>query len=637
MKIGISVGIILSAGLGIFAASGAEDTLGDRVARFLKRVQANRSQIPLVDMSAAKSDASLQEGPRVVKASEQGVGHRIEPLTLSDLHGKPLTVEAGPGQKALVVVCFSADCPLSAKFAPELARLEKDCAAAQVRMILIDPIKEETPKAIQGFLTRNGLTSPVIPDKEGKLSAVLHAKTTTECFLLDAAHTLVYRGAINDQYGLGYQIDAPRRPYLRDALSAVLKGDLPRISATSAPGCALDEHPASASAATANLTYYNQISRILSQNCVECHRTNGLAPFSLETLADVNEHAGMIKKQVSRGAMPPWFAAPEEAGHPSPWANDSSLSARDKADLLAWMESNRPAGNPAEAPLPRHFPKEWAIGEPDAVFQIPQAITVKAEGVMPYQNVTVPTNFSEDRWVNAYEVLPTDRSVVHHVIVRVTLPGEKGRGRESAEDREGLWAAYVPGNSSRILPEGFAKKLPAGATLHFQIHYTPKGKETQDRLKIGLKFTDQAPRYIVHVSSVAQPRINIPPNDANHVETASRPVPFDMMVTGFMPHMHVRGKSFRYDLTTPDGKSQTLLDVPHYDFNWQLQYRLSKPLLVPRGSVVKITAVYDNSSGNPANPDPNKNVRWGQQTTDEMMLGYVEFFLPNPDVKMASN
>lgn len=631
----ISLGIVSSFGICLLAAAAAEETLGDKFAKFLKRVQTERALAAAVDMTAAKADRSLQEGPSLIKPTELGVGHRLEPMTLADIHGKPVTLEAGQDHKALLLVCFSADCPLSAKFAPELARLEKDCAAQQVRMILVDPIKDETTGAIQGFLTKNGLTSPAVLDKEGKVTAALHARTTTESFLIDPGHTVAYRGAINDQYGLGYQIDAPRHLYLRDALAAVIKGEAPRVAATSAPGCALDEQEVN-SGKPATLTYYNQISRILNQNCVECHRDNGLAPFSLETYADVTEHAGMIKKQIARGAMPPWFAAPTESGHASPWSNDRSLTERDKTELLTWLDSNRPLGNLADAPLPRRFPKDWMIGEPDAVFQIPQAIAVKAEGTMPYQNVTVPTNFSEDRWVNAYEVLPTDRSVVHHVIVRIKIPAAQGKKRD-LEDRDGLWAAYVPGNSSRMFPEGFAKKLPAGAELHFQIHYTPKGKETHDQLKIGLKFAKQPPQYVMHVTSVAQPRINIPPNDANHVEMASRPVPIDLMVTAFMPHMHVRGKSFKFDLTTPDGKAETLLDVPRYDFNWQLQYRLAKPMLIPRGSMVKITAVYDNSSGNPANPDPNKTVRWGEQTTDEMMLGYVEFFMPNPDIKMASN
>ncbi len=469
----------------------------------------------------------------------------------------------------------------------------------------------------------------MVQDKDGAITAALGAKATTETFLIDMAQTVVYRGAINDQYGLGYQLDAPRHPYLREALEAVLKGNAPLVAATTAPGCALDAPKEGAPAKSVAVTYHNQIERILNQNCVECHRADGLGPFSLQSYADVTEHAAMIKKQVTRGVMPPWFASAPESGHLSPWSNDRSLSDRDKADLLAWFDSGRPQGDPADAPLPRQFPKGWAIGEPDVVLQVPQAVAIKAEGTMPYVNVTVPTNLTEDKWVSAYEIVPTDRSVVHHVVVRIIPPG----GQMSKADREGLWAAYVPGNSSRILPEGFAKKLPAGSELHFQIHYTPNGKATQDQVKIGMKFATTPPKYVVHVTSVGNPRINIPPFEANHVETATRPVPIDMMVTAFMPHMHTRGKSFKYELSTPDGKTETLLDVPRYDFNWQLQYRLSKPMFIPRGSTVKITAVYDNSAENHANPDPSKTVRWGEQTTDEMMLGYVEFFLPNTENK----
>jgi peroxiredoxin len=629
----VLLSLTVSLGFGLVAAVAvAEETIGDKFSKWLQRAQTLKSKAAEYDVSAAKADASLQEGPAALKAGDLGVGRRLPSLAGTDLDGKSVNLEAGTGNKALLLAFFSANCPLSAKFAPELARLQKDCVTNHVRMILVDPMKDESAATVRDFLSKNGLSTPVVMDKDGAITAALGAKTTTETFLVDAARTLAYRGAINDQYGLGYQIDAPKHLYLREALDAVLKGNLPMIAATSAPGCALDElkaaHP------TVAVTYHNQIERILNQNCVECHRADGLAPFSLQGYADVLEHAAMIKKQVTRGVMPPWFAAAPESGHASPWSNDRSLSEHDKTDLLAWLNSDRAQGDPAEAPLPRQFPKGWSIGQPDVVFQIPQPVSIKAEGTMPYQNVTVPTNLTEDRWISGYEIIPTDRSVVHHVIVRLIPPGGKPQDRG---EREGFLAAYVPGNSLRLYPEGFAKKLPAGSTLHFQIHYTPRGKQTQDQLKIGLKFATKPPQYVVHITSVANPRINIPPNEANHVETATRPVPVDMMVTAFMPHMHVRGKSFKYELTKLDGSVETLLEVPHYDFNWQLQYRLSRPLFIPRGSIVKITAVYDNSSENHANPDPNKTVRWGEQTTDEMMLGYVEFFTSNTETKMASN
>jgi len=237
--------------------------------------------------------------------------------------------------------------------------------------------------------------------------------------------------------------------------------------------------------------------------------------------------------------------------------------------------------------------------------------------------------------VQGYEIMPTNRSVVHHVIVQVH---EKGKSllRDRAEGAEGYWAAYVPGNTSHVYPEGFARKLPAGATVTFQIHYTPNGKATQDQIKMGLIFAKTPPRYQMQTVAVADRAISIPPGDANHAESTQRPIPYDMNVTALMAHMHVRGKSFKYEITYPDGKTETLLDIPKYDFNWQLRYDYATPKVFPRGSIVKVTAVYDNSAGNAANPDPTKTVKWGPQTSDEMMIGYFETIVPIADVKVAA-
>jgi len=350
----------------------------------------------------------------------------------------------------------------------------------------------------------------------------------------------------------------------------------------------------------------------------------------------VTDRAKTIKRVIEDRTMPPWFAAPVPEGQPNPWANDHSLSARDKADLLTWIAStDRPLGNPTDAPVPLKFSDEWSIGTPDLIVQLKQPYAIKAEGFMPYQTALVETTLAEDRWVQAYEIMPTAREVVHHVIVQVHEKGSRIK-RGGEEGDSGYWAAYVPGNSSRVYPEGFARKLPAGATVSFQIHYTPNGKATEDQLRMGLVFAKEPPRFAMHTAAVAGHRLNIPPGAANHVETATKKVPFDMNVTAFMAHMHVRGKAFRFDFTTPDGKSETLLDIPRYDFNWQLRYDYKQPKLIPRGSTLTITAVYDNSAENKANPDPTKLVKWGPQTYDEMMIGYVEYFTPLAGAKVAA-
>lgn len=581
----------------------------------------------------ASEDPSFKEAPQILKAGGHGVGRMVEDVALTTAEGKELKLSAAAGKNGLVIAFFSASCPISGKLAPETARLEKDLQEQGVGLLLVNAPPVQKKEEAAKFITAHALKSLVGFDAESKLARALAATTTTEVFLLDATRTLFYRGALNDQYGLGYAKDKPARHYLRDAVAAMLADRPADIAATTAPGCALDLPQQAAPATAADITYHRDIARIMQANCVECHHSGGVAPFALDSYDAVIEHAGMIRKQVERGAMPPWFAAPPAAGAHSPWANDRSLAVRDRADLLAWLGSaDRPQGNVAEAPRPRVFPSEWSIGKPDAVIAAARPIAIKAEGTMPYQHVTVTTDFSEDRWVRGYEILPTAREVVHHVIVSVYPKGQKAR-RGGDEGSEGYWAAYVPGNTKQVYPEGFARKLPAGATVSFQIHYTPNGRATEDTMRMGLLFAKEPPKYVVHTSALPNARINIPAGASDHVETAQRKLPADVNAMALMAHMHVRGKAFKFEAVLPDGRTETLLDIPRYDFNWQLRYDYAMPRFLPRGTIIKITAVFDNSAGNPANPDPTKNVRWGQQTYDEMMIGYLEHYIPlNPVV-----
>jgi thiol-disulfide isomerase/thioredoxin/mono/diheme cytochrome c family protein len=573
----------------------------------------------------AAVDVPVRQGPKILKASEVGVGRLLPDASFTDIKGKSGRLSSFKSAPALVIAFTSTSCPLTKKYAPTLARLEKEFGAKGVRFLFVNPTASDSRDSIKTDIRDHGFAGRYVHDRDGKLTAALGAQTTTEVFVLDAARTLIFRGAADDQYGLGYSLDAPRQNYLKDALAAVVAHQAPAIAATAAPGCALDVKPAVSLAK--DITYHNRISRLIQNNCLECHHAGGVAPFGLETYAEVKAHAAMIRKQVERGTMPPWFAAPGKAGEPSHWANDRSLAELDKRDLLAWLTSDKPLGNSADAPLARTFPSRWQIGEPDAVFQLPQPVAVKAEGTMEYQFITVPTSFPEDRWVSAYEIIPTAREVVHHVIVMVHPRGSSPE--DQAEASEGYWAAYVPGNSSRVMPAGFAKKLPAGAIISFQIHYTPNGKATQDQMRLGLKFATQPPEYTVHVLALPQVDLNIPPGEPNHVETAEQKVPYNLNLTAFMAHTHVRGKTFKFDVTYPDGRNETLLDIPRYDFNWQLRYECAETKRIPAGSLMKITATYDNSPGNPANPDPTQTVRWGKQTSDEMMIGYMECYTPN--------
>ena len=620
----------------------AEDTTnaganGGRLGNLLQRFLDRRGKAaPAPDAAGSAVAAPVAQGPRRIKPGDVGVGRQVADFAFATLDGKARRLSDWKSQPGLAIAFTSTTCPVSKRYAPSLARLEKELASRNIALLLVDPFASEKPADIAALMKEHGITAPCVHDAGKAIAQALHAKTTTEVFLLDAKRTLIYRGALDDQYGVSHNLDAPRERYLLDAVSAMLAGKRPLIAATDAPGCELDIPSSAATATGTPVTYHRDVARILQQNCAQCHRDNGIAPFALDDIASVTDRAKTIRRVIEDRAMPPWSAAPIAEGKANPWANDHSLSARDKADLLAWIGSkDRAPGNPADAPAPLKFSSEWSIGKPDLIVQLTQPFSIKAEGFMPYQVAKVETTLADDKWVQAYEIMPTAREVVHHVIVQVHDKGARiKRGGEEGDG--GYWGAYVPGNSGRTYPEGFARKLPAGATISFQIHYTPNGKATQDQLRMGLVFAKEPPRFAMHTAAVANHRLSIPPGEANHVEVHTQTVPCDMPVTALLAHMHVRGKAFKFDITFPDGKSETLLDIPRYDFNWQLRYELKEPRILPRGSTVKTTAIFDNSPGNKANPDPTKTVRWGQQTYDEMMIGYLEYFTPVTGTKVAA-
>ncbi len=569
----------------------------------------------------------LQEAPTPALASEWGVGRWVPDLDIRPESGSrsslsKLTRDA----RAVVIAVTSTSCPVSGRYGPTLAALEKEYASRGVRFIWINPVATDSKASVRQWIREQGAQGPYVRDERGDIAKALGIRSTAEVFVLDAARTVQFRGAVDDQYGLGYSKAAPNQRYLVSALESVLAGNGVETTCTRVSGCALES--AAPVAVSQPVTYHNRISRILQQSCVPCHREGGIAPFALTTPAEVAAHAGMVRKQVTQGVMPPWFAAPPTHG-PSPWLNDRSLPAADKADLLAWMDRGRPEGKAAHAPKVRTYPSDWQLGEPDAIVRLPEPVDVAASGVMPYVNIEVPTDFDSDRWVQGWEIRPSARDVVHHVLVYVLPPGKDGKPQKNRriDGTSNYLAAYAPGYQAVSYPEGWAKFIPAGSTLHFQLHYTPKGKATRDQSALGLKFSKTPPKHEVRVSAIAG-AIDIPPGDPDFKVEGQLPVPESARLMSFMPHMHVRGKAYRYELELPGSAPKTLLDVPRYDFNWQLLYRLSEHIDLPAGSVLKGTARYDNSAGNPANPDPTRRVQWGEQTDEEMMLGYIEYYLP---------
>lgn len=584
---------------------------------------------------SSTSSADLKEGPERLVAGEHRVGQLIPNLEMTDIHGRRFKL-GDLSHRAVVIAFTNTTCPVCKKYSPTLASLEKAFVGRDVGFIYVNPTASDKIEDIEAAVKAHGFAGKYVRDADGQIAMALGAMKTTDAFVLDAKRTLMYRGAVDDQYGFGYSIESPRRHYLRNAMEATLQGEPLDIPATSAPGCPLNLASATPPAGMA-VTYHNRISRLVQNRCLECHRNGGVAPFALTNYQEVSSQSGAILQVIEKGVMPPWFAAAPKEGQTSPFANDCSLSKTEKSDLVAWLKGGMPEGDPSEAPVARVFSTDWQIGKPDQVIQVEKPVQVKADGTMAYQNVFVDTGFTEDKYVKALEVRPTAREVVHHILVFIVDASGKGkRGSRDADDDDeagGFFAAYAPGYDALVFNEGYGKKIPAGARLKFQIHYTPNGTATEDRPMIGMRFLESEPEHLLDVAAVAQHRLAIPPNADNHKVVATQTLPNDATILAYFPHMHLRGKAFKYEAVLPGGETKTLLDIPRYDFNWQLSYRLAEPISLPKGSTLRAVAWYDNSSKNLANPDPNRTVRWGPQTYDEMMIGYVEYHMDNGSMK----
>jgi hypothetical protein len=317
--------------------------------------------------------------------------------------------------------------------------------------------------------------------------------------------------------------------------------------------------------------------------------------------------------------MPPWSADP----HYGKFSNDPSLSQKEIDTIVSWVDAGSPKGEEKDMPPAPKFVEGWTIGKPDVVLAMQEEYSVPADGAVPYLYFTIPTGFKEDKWIQAMEIKPGNRSVVHHVIAFVQEAGATGQG--GAQQGRGQLGGITPNKTGVVFAPGTARLVKAGSNLVFQMHYTTNGEATKDRTSIGLVFAKQPPTRTLITGNALNARFVIPPGESNHEVKSSTTFKEDVHLTSFMPHMHFRGKDFTYTAVYPDGRSEILLSVPKYDFNWQLTYVLEKPVALPKGTRLDCVAHFDNSTRNKFNPDPTKEVRWGDQTWEEMMIGWFSF------------
>jgi peroxiredoxin len=568
-------------------------------------------------------------------AAESRIDRQVENFSLRDYRGKLRSLDEWADAKLVVVAFLGTECPLAKLYAPRLEELHEKFADQGVAFLGIDANRQDSITELAAFARVHGLAFPLLVDAGNEVADKLGALRTPEVFVLDRDRKVRYWGRIDDQYGQGsssgYARPKAQRHDLAAALDELLAAKPVSVPVTEARGCLIGRVPKID--AHGEVTYSNQIARVLEDRCVRCHREGEIGPFPLVAYDEVVGWAEMMREVINEGRMPPWFADP----HYGKFENDARMTDDEKKLFNTWVDNGCPQGDPSDLPKPREWTVGWQIPKPDQViYMSDEPYTVPAEGVVAYQYFTVDPGWNEDKWVQAAEARPDNRAVVHHIIAFVRPPHlQAGQGGRS---QGGLLAGFAPGGGVRLNPPGVATFVPAGSKLVFQMHYTPNGSVQKDRSFVGVTFADpKTVRKQIRGGTPSNHTFAIPPGDPHYKVTSEHRFDEDAELVWLAPHMHLRGSAFRYEAAYPDGTNEILLDVPKYDFNWQIRYLLSEPKLLPKGTVMHCTAYFDNSSDNLANPDPTETVRWGDQTWEEMMIGWFGSVSAHEDLQAAAS
>ena len=557
-------------------------------------------------------------------AAEPQLGQKLESFQLQDFRGKKHALDDYRDSKLVVLAFLGTECPLAKRYGARLGKLADEYEPRGVSFIGLNANVQDSVAEMAAFARDHDILFPLLKDLSNQVADTVGAERTPTVCVLDDQRIIRYWGRVDDQYGVGYVREEPQRHDLQAAIEELLAGKEVSVPVTAAVGCQIgrikDPQP------NAAVTYSNQIARILQNRCVECHRDGEIAPFALDDYEEVVGWAEMIQEVVHERRMPPWHAS-DESG---PFENGRRLTVEEKALIKAWVDAGAPQGDPQDLPEPRSWVDGWQLSRtPDFIAPLTdEPFQVPADGKVRYQYFQIDPNFQEDKWVSAVEIQPGNRAVVHHVLMFVGTADDSGpQFRGGAAGYDGI---FVPGQRVQPYPAGMARRIPAGSRLVFQVHYTPIGSEQFDQSRVGMLFVDpQSVQYEVRTASAVNTDLEIPPHDGNYrVDASSSRLPTEARLLALNPHMHLRGKSIQYEAVLPTGERQPLLDVPRYDFNWQTAYRLTTPLELPKGTRLHCVAHFDNSQDNLNNPDPTKTVRWGEQTWDEMMIGYFDYVVP---------
>jgi len=521
--------------------------------------------------------------------------------------------------EAIVLFFAGNGCPIVRKSIAVLKEIRDGYQEKGVAFLMVDGNPGDDLESVVEEASEFAIDVPILLDESQAVTEALEVDRTATAFVIvPEGWKIAYRGAIDDRLGYGTEKPEATHHWLTDALDSILAGEPVETPFTEAKGCLIDRLPE-----PKKVSYSRHIGPMLREKCATCHREGDIAPFPMDAYEEVVDHKRMIREVVMTKRMPPWHADP----HYGDYANDNGLNPDETRQLLAWLDEGAPRGRGRD-PLAAVKPMEsaWPLGEPDIVVSMPRPIHVPESGVMEYEYVRVPYTGSEDIWVKAAEVLPGAREVVHHVLVFIRYPERLEHLQPEFEGGlDGFFAGYVPGMRQAYFPEGTAKFIPAGSEFVFQLHYTTTGKPADDVSKLGLYLNEGKPKRELFTRAASSTEFEIPPGDSSYETGAAYRVGQDTLLYSMSPHMHYRGKRFKYVAEYPDGSSEVLLNVPNYDFNWQTMYEFEKPKTLPAGTIIRCQGAFDNSSGNPMNPDPERTVYFGEQTFEEMFIGYLRY------------
>ncbi len=544
---------------------------------------------------------------------------RVDNFVLLDHRGDAHELYYHKGADAVVIMVQGNGCPIVRNALVDFKALQNEFADSNVEFFMLNANLQDHRATIQAEAEKYGIEVPILDDETQLIGESLGLVRTAEVLILDPqTWEIVYRGPINDRLVYERQLEEAKAHFARDAINAVMTGETVAVAARDAVGCLIN-FPQKDSQ-HASISYSETIAPMLKEKCVVCHTEGGLGPWAMSSYTMVQGFAPMIREVVRTKRMPPWHADP----HIGVWKNDASLSPEETQTLVHWIEAGAPRGSGPDPLAETQITSvEWPLGEPDLVVDIP-AYTVPASGVVDYQFPTVKNPMDTGIWVKAATVVPGDREVVHHILAG-TIDEDATELRRDSGVFDNYLIGYAPGNESHTFPQGTGVYIPPGGEFLFQMHYTPVGRETVDRSRIGLYFHEETPDNFYRQDVVVNPMIKIPPREARHAEVAYYHFDEPALLHDLVPHAHYRGVASKFELWKADGSKEIILSVPNYDFNWQRTYEFVEPKRIEPGTKLVHTTWYDNSAANPGNPDPDREVPWGLQSWDEMLYGAFSY------------